>query len=161
MDLSLLWWGLALVLVIGGLAGTLLPVLPSTPLIFAGMLLAGGLNDFQRVGWVTFVVLAVLVIVSQIMDCVAGALGAKKAGASSLAIWGALIGSMLGIFGGLPGLLLGPLVGAAAGEYLARQDAIQAGKVGLATLLGFILGAMAKVATALAMLGIFAFAWVF
>lgn len=161
MDISVLWWGLAFLLVIGGMAGTLLPILPSTPMILAGMLLAGGLDDFQRVGWVTFVLLAILVVFSQIMDVVAGALGAKKAGASSLAIWGALLGSVLGVFAGIPGLLLGPLLGAAVGEYLARQDAMQAGKVGLATLLGFILGAMAKIATALAMLGIFAFAWFF
>ncbi|SFN40228.1 hypothetical protein SAMN05660284_01422 [Formivibrio citricus] len=159
MDLGILWWLLAFLLVIGGLAGTLLPILPSTPMILAGMLLAAGLDDFQRVGWMTFALLVALVVFSQLMDVVAGALGAKKAGASSLAIWGALVGSVLGIFAGLPGLLLGPFVGAAVGEYLARQDAMQAGKVGVATLLGFVIGAVAKVASALAMLGIFAFAW--
>lgn len=161
MDISVLWWGLALLLIIGGLAGTLLPILPSTPMILAGMLLAAGLDDFQRVGWLTLALLAALVIVSQLMDLVAGALGAKKAGASRLAMVGALIGSVLGIFAGLPGLLLGPFFGAAAGEFLARQDAMQAGKVGVATLLGFILGAVAKVAIALAMLGVFLFAWFF
>ena len=74
-------------------------------------------------------------------------------------MWGALIGSIVGIAGGLPGLLLGPFFGAAAGELMARQDALQAGKVGLAALLGFILGSVAKVAAALAMLGVFALAW--
>lgn len=152
-------WILAGLLVLGGLAGTLLPVLPSTPMIFAGMLIAGWLDQFQRTGWITFTVLAVLVAFSLILDFIAGSLGAKKAGASQQAIWGALIGSIVGIAGGLPGLLLGPFFGAAAGELIARQDALQAGKVGIAALLGFILGAVAKVAAALAMLGVFTLAW--
>lgn len=159
MDVSVLWWGLAVMLVTGGMLGTLLPVVPSTPLILLGMLLAGWLDGFRHVGWPTFVILALLVLVSQILDVVAGALGAKKVGASALAIWGGILGSVLGILGGLPGLLLGPLLGAAAGEYLARQNAMQAGKVGLATLFGLLLGAMAKVAIALSMLGVFIFAW--
>lgn len=152
-------WFLAGLLVLAGLAGTLLPILPSTPLIFAGMLLAGWLDHFQHTGWITFTVLGVLVVLSQLLDFIAGSLGAQKAGASPQAVWGALIGSLLGILGGLPGLLIGPFLGAAVGEFWARQDALQAGKVGIAAMLGFILGAVAKVAAALAMLGIFALAW--
>lgn len=152
-------WILAGLLVLGGLAGTLLPILPSTPMIFAGMLIAGWLDQFQRIGWISFTVLAALVILSLILDFIAGSLGARKAGASPQAVWGALIGSILGIAGGLPGLLLGPFLGAALGELIARQDALQAGKVGIAALLGFIFGAVAKVAAALAMLGIFTLAW--
>ncbi|MDR3410058.1 MAG: DUF456 domain-containing protein [Formivibrio sp.] len=152
-------WILAGLLILGGLAGTLLPILPATPMIFAGMLLAGWIDQFQHVGWITFIILSTLVIASMSLDFIAGSLGAKKAGASPEAIWGALIGSVLGILGGLPGLLLGPFLGAAAGELWARQDALQAGKVGIAAMLGFILGAVAKVAAALAMLGVFTLAW--
>ncbi len=152
-------WIIAVLFILAGVAGTLLPVLPSTPLILAGMLIAGWLDQFQRVGWITFLILFVLVVFSMILDFIAGSLGAKKAGASPQAVWGALIGSIVGIAGGLPGLLLGPFFGAAAGELMARQDALQAGKVGLAALLGFILGSVAKVAAALAMLGVFALAW--
>lgn len=47
-------WILAGLLVLGGLAGTLLPVASSTPMILAGMLLAGWLDQFQRIGWITF-----------------------------------------------------------------------------------------------------------
>ena len=60
---------------------------------------------------------------------------------------------------GLPGLLLGPLVGAVIGEWLARRDAWRAGQVGLATLFGLVLGMLAKVGCALAMLLVFAWAW--
>lgn len=152
-------WICAGLLILAGLAGTLLPIIPSTPMILAGMLLAGWLDQFQHIGWLTYTLLAILVIASLILDFIAGSLGAKKAGASPEAIWGALIGSILGILAGLPGLLLGPFIGAAIGELWARQDTLQAGKVGIAAMIGFILGAAAKVAAALAMLGIFALAW--
>lgn len=156
-----LYYLIAALLVLGGLAGTILPLLPGTPLMLGGMLLAAWAEGFQRVGAITLVILGVLVIASLVLDYVAGALGAKKYGASKEALWGSVIGSVLGLFGGLPGLLLGPFVGAALGEYYARRDLERAGQIGFATWLGLILGAIAKVAIALAMLGIFAFAWFF
>ncbi|WP_308445879.1 DUF456 domain-containing protein [Chitiniphilus purpureus] len=147
------------VLVFIGLLGTLLPLLPGTPLIFGGMLLAAWVDGFVRVGWMPLVLLAGLLLLSIVLDYISGALGAKRYGASKQALWGALAGSILGVFGGLPGLLIGPFAGAALGEYYARRDMEQAGKVGLATWMGLIIGAIAKVAVALAMLGIFTFAW--
>ncbi|UXY16391.1 DUF456 domain-containing protein [Chitiniphilus purpureus] len=153
------WYVLAGVLVFIGLLGTLLPLLPGTPLIFGGMLLAAWVDGFVRVGWMPLVLLAGLLLLSIVLDYISGALGAKRYGASKQALWGALAGSILGVFGGLPGLLIGPFAGAALGEYYARRDMEQAGKVGLATWMGLIIGAIAKVAVALAMLGIFTFAW--
>ncbi|HSC81099.1 MAG TPA: DUF456 domain-containing protein [Chitinolyticbacter sp.] len=156
-----IYYVIAALLVLGGLIGTLLPMLPGTPLMFGGMLLASWANGFVRVGWITLTILAVLVLISVVLDYVAGALGAKKYGASKEALWGSIIGSVVGVFGGVIGLLLGPFVGAALGEYYARRDLERAGQVGFATWLGLILGAIAKVAIALAMLGTFAFAWFF
>ncbi|GLS03638.1 membrane protein [Chitiniphilus shinanonensis] len=153
------WYLLAAILVLVGFLGTLLPMLPGTPLIFGGMLVAAWADGFQRVGWLPFLILGFLLLLSVVLDYVAGALGAKKYGASKEALWGSILGSLLGIFAGLPGLLLGPFVGAALGEYYARRDLEQAGKVGVATWIGLILGAIAKVAVALAMLGVFALAW--
>jgi uncharacterized protein YqgC (DUF456 family) len=153
------WWIIAWILMISGLLGTFLPFLPSTPFIFGGMLLAAYLDHFVRIGYGSLTVLGILVLLSMVLDYIAGAMGAKKAGASSAAVWGALIGSVLGLFAGLPGLILGPLLGAAAGEFWARKDLIQAGKVGVATFIGMLLGAVAKIAIGLAMFAVFAFAW--
>ncbi|TJZ73042.1 DUF456 domain-containing protein [Chitiniphilus eburneus] len=153
------WYLLAAVLVLVGFLGTLLPMLPGTPMIFGGMLVAAWADGFQRVGWLPFIVLGILLLLSIVLDYVAGALGARKYGASKEALWGSILGSLLGIFAGLPGLLLGPFVGAALGEYYARRDLERAGKVGIATWIGLILGAVAKIAVALAMLGVFAVAW--
>ena len=93
-----------------------------------------------------------------IVDFAAAALGAKRAGASKLALLGAVIGTFVGVVTGLWGLLFMPLAGAAIGEYAAQRDLRRAGKVGLATWVGLLLGTAAKVAIVFAMIGIFVFA---
>ncbi|MFN7136357.1 MAG: hypothetical protein ACK4MU_02380, partial [Thermomonas sp.] len=50
MSLPVVLYLLAAVLVLAGLAGTLLPVLPGAPLVFAGLLLAAWADGFQHVG---------------------------------------------------------------------------------------------------------------
>jgi len=83
----------------------------------------------------------------------------RETGARSRqAIVGAAIGTVAGIFSGLWGLLFMPLVGVAIGEYLAQRDVLRAGKAGIETWIGLMLGTVAKIAIVLAMVGIFVFA---
>jgi len=89
------------------------------------------------------------------VDLLATSLGAQRAGASRQAILGAALGTVVGLFFGLPGILAGPFLGAVAGEYLARRDVAQAGRAGLGTWLGLVLGAAAKLALAFTMLALF------
>ena len=159
MELTTLWWLLAILLILVGFAGNILPLLPGTPLMLIGMLLAAWLDDFNRIGAFSIGVLVVLAILSQLADFLAGTLGAQRAGASKQALWGATIRSLAGIFGGLPGILLGPFVGAAIGELIAEQDLLKAGKVGLATWIGLVLGMAAKIAIGFTMLGVFVLAY--
>lgn len=159
MDTSLLLWVLAAVLVLVGLAGTILPMLPGIPLMLLGMLIAAWADDFARITWVTLVILGVLTVLSIVIELAAAALGARRVGASREAIIGAAVGTLLGFFLGLPGLILGPFVGALAGEMLARRDAARAVAVGIGAWMGFIVGSIAKLAVAFAMLGVFAAAW--
>jgi uncharacterized protein YqgC (DUF456 family) len=159
MELTTLWWLLAILLILVGFAGNILPLLPGTPLMLIGMLLAAWLDDFNRIGAFSIGVLVVLAILSQLADFLAGTLGAQRAGASKQALWGATIGSLAGIFAGLPGMLLGPFVGAAIGELIAEQDLLKAGKVGLATWIGLVLGMAAKITIGFTMLGVFVLAY--
>ena len=154
-----LLWILALVLVGAGVAGTVLPFLPGVPLVFAGLLLAAWAGGFQAVGWPVLAVLGVLTILSFIVEAVASSLGAKRAGATRLAVIGAALGTLVGVFFGLPGLLLGPFVGAALGQLLARGDVVDAGRVGAGAWIGFLVGSAAKLGLALLMVMIFAVAW--
>ena len=156
--MSLLWL-LCLVLVAVGFAGAVLPAIPGPPLVFLGLVAGAAADHFEKVGWATLAILFLLTCLTFGIDIAATALGAQRAGASKLAILGALVGSLVGHVFGLPGLLLGPFVGALAGEWLARRDLRQAGKVGFATWLGMLLAAVAKLVILLLMVAIFALAW--
>jgi uncharacterized protein YqgC (DUF456 family) len=152
-------WILAAALMLVGLAGIVLPALPGVPLLFAGMVVAAAIDDFQRIGWVTVSILGALTVIAFVVDIFAASIGAKRVGASGRAVWGAAIGTVIGIFFGVAGLLLGPFVGAVIGELSAHGRVAQAGRVGVATWLGLVLGTIVKLALACSMLGIFALAF--
>ena len=155
MEVTLLWV-LCIALIAVGLAGTVLPVLPGTVLVWAGIFLGAWIDDFARVSVTTVVIISVLGVLAWGLDYVAGLMGAKKAGASKQALLGAAVGTVLGLFMGLVGVLFMPLVGAAVGEYVARKDETRAIKVGVSTWLGIMLGLIAKVVLAFVMVGVFA-----
>ncbi len=154
--MTTLAWIAAVSLIAAGVAGTLLPVLPGPILVFGGIALAAWIDDFARIPVWLLAVFALLTATAWVVDYVGAAAGARRAGASRLALLGAAIGTVAGIFTGLWGLLFMPLAGAAIGEFIAQRDAYRAGKVGLATWLGLVLGTVVKLAIVLAMAGIFA-----
>jgi uncharacterized protein YqgC (DUF456 family) len=124
-------------------------------MVFGGIALAAWIDDFARISPLTLGVLAAMTILAWAVDFVAATLGARRAGASPLALAGAALGTLAGVFTGLWGLLFMPLVGAAIGEFLAQRDLLRAGRVGVATWLGVLLGTAAKVAIVFAMIGVF------
>lgn len=157
--MTTLLWILSVALVAIGIAGTILPILPGVPLVFVGLLLAAWAGDFQAVGWPVLLVLGVLALLSILVDFAASSLGAKRVGASRAAMLGAALGTLLGLFFGLPGLLIGPFAGAAVGQFLVRRNLADAGRAGVGAWVGFLLGSVAKLALAVAMVVIFAVAW--
>ena len=144
-----------------GMAGTVVPVLPGMPLVFAGMWLAAWTDRYRHIGTFTLVLLGALALVALAIDFCASLLGAKRVGASTRALWGATLGALVGLFFGIPGLLLGPFCGAVAGELSSGSAMDQATRVGAATWLGLLFGTLAKVALCFTMLGIFLFALLF
>lgn len=157
---------IAAVLVVAGLAGIVLPALPGVPLVFGGLLVAAWADGFQHIGVPTLVVLGLLTLLSLGVDLWATAVGAKRVGASRVAIIGAVLGTVAGLFFGPIGLVAGPFAGAAIGELIAlrRLDGEGLGKatrVGIGTWLGMVFGVVLKLTLAFAMLGLFAWAWFF
>ena len=155
---------LAAILVLAGLAGIVLPMVPGLPLVFVGMVVAAWAGGFAKIGFGTLAALGLLTLLSVTVDFWAAALGAKRVGASRLAVIGAVLGTFAGMFFGPIGLFVGPFVGAVAGELLhgRRIDPAgmgQATKVGVGTWLGIVFGIALKLMLALAMLGLFAWAW--
>ena len=153
--MTVLLWGVGLMLVVAGLAGIVFPALPGTILIFGGLLLIAWADGFARVGAGTLVLVGVIGAASYTVDFVAAALGARRIGASRLAVAGAALGTLLGLPFGLPGVIFGPLAGALLGELLAHRDLARAGRAGVAAWIGFLVGTAVKLALAFSMIAIF------
>ncbi|RPI52292.1 MAG: DUF456 domain-containing protein [Acidobacteria bacterium] len=152
-------WTLAVILVVVGLAGVVVPALPGTVLIFAGLLLAAWADGFQRVGVATIVALGILTVATYFVDIATMALGMKHLGTTRRAMAGAAIGTIAGLFFGLPGLIIGPFAGAVLGELTSHPDLRSAGRAGMAAWVGFLIGTVVKVGLAFLMVGIFLTAW--
>lgn len=155
MDTHSLGWLLVIALIVIGIAGTVLPGVPGTILVLAGIVLGAWLDDFRNVTWWVVAIISLLAIAAWVIDFLATVLGAKKAGASKWAIVGAALGTVIGIFMGLVGVLFMPFVGAVIGQYISQKNVKHAAKVGLATWLGLLVGTVVKLVLVFMMIGIF------
>jgi uncharacterized protein YqgC (DUF456 family) len=155
-----LWWTITILLMVVGVVGTLLPLLPGSTLILAGAVVYKLTIDANtdRISWWTLGGLLVLVIVTYVIDFISGAVGAKYFGATRFGAVGGIIGAIVGLFFGLPGLFLGPLVGVLIGEIIGGKELVSAGKSTWGTLLGTTAGMVAKLGIALVMVAWFALA---
>jgi uncharacterized protein YqgC (DUF456 family) len=159
--MTIVLWAIAVVLVIVGLIGVVMPALPGHTMILAGLIIGAWADGFTRVGVWTLGVLGLIALASYGVDFIAVALGAKHLGASPRAMTGAALGTLAGLFFGLPGVIVGPFVGAVIGELTTHRDFGKAGKAGVAAWIGFAIGTAVKVALAFLMIGIFLVALVF
>mgnify|MGYP001115638598 CR=1 FL=1 len=151
MDLFL--YVLAATLIVGGLAGAILPILPGVPMIFGGIWLAAAVDEYRHLGWGWLVAIGIVAALGIAVDFISGSLGAKKIGASPRALWGAGIGTTIGMFFGLPGLLIGPFAGAVIGELWSGKSMLRSAHVGVSTWFGMLLGIVAKVVLSFLMIG--------
>lgn len=148
-------WLVVGVLLLLGLAGTVVPFLPGTPLIVLAALVHAIATGWAPIGVGRLAILAGLAALGYVLHYVAGALGARHAGGSAWAIAGALVGGVVGLFFGLPGLLLGPPLGAIVGQLLKTGDLTTSVRTGIAAFLGMVAGAVANFALAVVMIGLF------
>jgi uncharacterized protein YqgC (DUF456 family) len=157
MDITLYVTGAILILF--GLGGAIVPALPGIPLIFGGIWLIAAADRYRHVGMWWLIAIACVGAVGLTLDLVAGALGAKSAGASPRAVLGAFLGTLVGLFFGLPGLLLGPFLGAVLGEFSAGNSVLRSTHVGLSAWVGLIFGTIIKMISSLIMVALFAAGW--
>ena len=155
MEMTLLLWMIAAILVLIGFAGLVLPALPGIILIFSGLVVAAWAEHFVYVGWKSITVLALLALFAWLIDLLSGVLGAKKFGASRYALIGAAIGAVCGMFFGIPGIVTGPFFGALFGELIARRPLKDAGIAAIGTWIGLLAGSAMKIAIAFIMLALF------
>jgi len=144
------------VLLIAGLAGIVVPILPGVPLAWLGFFVYAIGTGFDRISITTTVVFSILMVLTLVLDLVAPMLGASKYKASKLGILGSFVGLMAGVIAfGFWGIILGPFIGALLGELVARKQPEQAFKSALGTLLGFLAGSLIKIVVVLTMAGFF------
>lgn len=147
MDYVLL--ALAIILIIVGLVGCVLPIIPGPPLSFGGILILH-FTDFANYTTNFLLILAFFAILVTVLDYIVPIWGTKKFGGTKAGMWGATLGMIIGmILLGPLGLILGPLVGAIIGESIKGANRNDAIKSGLGAFLGFLLGTGLKLATSI------------
>lgn len=159
MDIAL--YLLAALLILGGLAGTVLPALPGIPMVFGGIWLVAAVDHYRHLGLWWLLAIGALGAFGVTVDFIAAALGAKRVGASPAALWGASLGTLVGMFFGIPGLLLGPFAGALLGELSSGTSVLRSTHVGIGTWIGLLLGALVKLVISFVMVGLFGVAMLF
>ncbi|MDR1310238.1 MAG: DUF456 domain-containing protein [Deltaproteobacteria bacterium] len=142
-----------------GLAGTIVPVIPSLPLIFAAFLGYGLFDHWRSYGLWTMVAVGAVVAATVVLDHLASVLGAKKMGAGRAGMVGSLVLGIIGlVFLNLPGLILGAFAGAVAFEMVfSHKELGLAMKAGWGALLGLLVGSLFKFVVGLVLT--LAFAW--
>lgn len=144
---------LAMLFFLAGLAGIILPILPGTALIFAGMLIYGFMTDFEHLDIYFFIIQGIAVVLTFATDYIAAAIGTKRYGGSKKASLGAIIGTILGAILLPPlGIFIGAFCGAIAGELIGEKSPEQALKTGLSALVGFLGSAVVKFSISIAMI---------
>jgi uncharacterized protein YqgC (DUF456 family) len=149
----------AAALIVVGLIGAIVPALPGIPLIFGGIWLIAAVDHYQHLGLWWLLAVAGVGAVGLTLDLFAGALGAKRVGASKQAVWGALAGTVIGVFFGLPGLFLGAFFGAVLGELSAGNSVLRSTHVGVSAWVGLIFGSIIKLVSSVTMLALFGAGW--
>jgi uncharacterized protein YqgC (DUF456 family) len=146
-------------LIAAGVFASVMPALPGIPLVFAGIWLIAALDHYHHLGLGWLLCIAFVGVVGLSLDLLAGALGAKRVGASPRAVCGTLLGTLVGLFFGLPGLLLGPFLGAVAGELSAGASILRSAHVGISTWIGMLFGTIMKLVASVTMVALLGAAW--
>ena len=135
---------LGALLILAGLLGSFLPVLPGPPISYVGLLLLQ-LTSTPPFSVQFLIIWALIVIAIMLLDNVVPAWGARKYGGSPYGVWGSILGLIAGFFFPPLGIIIGPIVGAFIGEMAGGKTSDQALKAAWGSFVGFLAGTLMKV----------------
>lgn len=148
-----------IILMILGIIGCLVPVLPGPPFSFVGLILLH-LSKFGQFSSSTLIILGAIAVVVTVLDYIVPIWGTRKFGGTKYGTRGATVGLIIGLFLGPAGIILGPLIGAFVGEMIFKDDINYAIKAGFGSLLGFLMGIGLKLVASAIMTFYFVKEWV-
>lgn len=138
-----------------GLAGCVLPMLPGTPLVFAGIYIYAWITGFTIISRNLIIIFLILTVISVVIEYISSSIGSKKFGASKLGFVGAFVGAVIGVFFAPWGLIIGPLAGALLGELIVGKKIKEAFRSGTGAVIGFFGGTFLKIVISFAMISFF------
>ncbi len=145
------------ILLVVGLVGTVLPVLPGAPLALIGLLVFKFSGDCSY-GWGTVIIGALFVLIGALLDYLLPIYMTKKLGGTKYGIWGSIVGLIVGLFFPPIGFIVGPFIGALLGELaFSAADPKVAFKSALGSFAGFILTTGYDIILTLIFIGIFVY----
>jgi len=158
------WWEIvafifSILIMLVGLFGTILPVIPGTPLILATAFIYALITGFSEITWGTIGIFALMTIAAQLFEWLSTVFGVKKMGGSYYGVVGSLIGMIAGLLipgVGIFGFIIGAFVGAVVFEIIRGQEFDRAIRAGFGSFIGFLFSGVLKFVLAATMIGMFA-----
>jgi uncharacterized protein len=148
--MDILWLVIAIILMLGGIAGCLLPLLPGPPLSYAALLVLQLRNE-PPFTTKFLIVWAIVATVVSLLDYYTPIYGTKKFGGTKYGVWGCAIGLVAGLWLGPIGIIVGPFASAFIGEMIANNNSGKAFKAALGSFIGFLAGTLLKLIVCLVM----------
>lgn len=150
---------LGIILMLLGIIGCLVPVLPGPPLSYLGLILLH-ISKFGEFDSTVLIALAAVTVIVTVLDYIVPIWGTRRFGGSKYGTRGATVGLVIGLFLGPVGIIIGPLMGAIVGELIFKDDMKYALKAGFGSLLGFLTGIGLKLAASFIMTFFFVKEWI-
>lgn len=147
------------VLLLAGIVGCFLPVLPGPPLAYLGLLIQQ-LKSSSPFSTRFLIVFLLITVVITLLDYIIPVYGTKKFGGSQYGVWGSTLGLLIGLFLGPIGIIAGPFIGALIGELIAATDPAQALKAATGSFIGFLAGTFLKLAVCFVMIWFWITSWI-
>jgi uncharacterized protein YqgC (DUF456 family) len=156
--MEILIWSIVILLMLAGLVGSIVPLLPGTTLILLGALLQKWLLP-ETITWLAVGWIIAIWVLSVLADLGCTLLGTKLFGGGKWGMAGASGGALAGMFISLPALLLGTMLGAVVAEkWLGKKTDQEALRAGAGAAAGFLVSGFAKLACAVVMIGLYTLA---
>ncbi len=146
---------LTLMVMLAGLACTLIPALPGPPLLLVAAIGHRLYFGDASVSNIVLIILIALTLMAMVFDFLASLLGARRFGATWRGMVGAAIGGFVGLFFSLPGIVLGPFIGAMLFELIGDKEFKEAVHAGFGATVGLLLGIAGKFSIAIVIILVF------